>query len=206
MVLKKLIILMSILFSSGSLADQNNILLVRHGEGEHNVQGFHNSNMEHQNYRVSNLTDLGRKQIKDTAEAFKAAGFNCDNIDLVLVSPLPRTVQTAQVLLQEGVISVDKIKLEPRLIEVQAGDLEGLQHEKGKDHWDHSDGHKHGGETEQDVNARVSLLLAEMKSKYSNKNIAMVSHGTPSSEIIKIIKKKDSRTKMKNGELLILRI
>lgn len=200
----KVISLLLLLISMSSYAMPNNLILVRHGQGEHNVQRFHNSNMEHPNYRVANLTKVGIEQIKSTAKEIKKLGFDNSNIDLVLVSPLPRTVQTAEVLLEEGIIKREHIKIEPRLIEVQVGDLEGLRYEAGKDFWDHSDGHQHGGETDADVMARVSAMIKDLSKQYSGKNIVLVSHGTPSSEIIKFVTNTEVQTKLNNGEVRLL--
>ncbi|KAJ5541087.1 hypothetical protein N7494_006163 [Penicillium frequentans] len=60
------------------------LYLVRHGEGEHNLNNSHH-------FRDAHLTDTGKDQCRDLRDTFPYH----DDISLILASPLRRTIQTA---------------------------------------------------------------------------------------------------------------
>lgn len=71
------------------------IYLVRHGQGVHNVSG----ETDHANYKSwdhmdAPLTDLGRQQAEALHDHVEATGIKAQ-VELVVVSPLLRTLQTA---------------------------------------------------------------------------------------------------------------
>jgi|SaaInlStandDraft_2_1057019.scaffolds.fasta_scaffold00354_22 broad specificity phosphatase PhoE len=192
------------LFFTFELHAKNTIIIVRHGQGEHNIGNFYNADMSHANYRISNLTDKGRKEALNAARKLDSFGY-AGKIDLVFVSPLPRTIQTAKIISSYGIYDSSLEIIEPRLVEVKTGNREGLPHEDGKDSWDHSDGRSHGGETGDDVRERVGDLLNELSSKYENMNILLVTHGTPASELISLVSKV-SDVRLKTAEIKFLDI
>lgn len=63
---------------------------IRHGEG------FHNLNQENRQIHDPSLTDKGREQCRASCKAFPFHG----NVELILVSPLRRTIQTALLVLE----------------------------------------------------------------------------------------------------------
>ncbi len=89
------------------------LILVRHGQTESNVRGLLDAAMP-----GPPLNDLGREQA--AALPGRLAG---ERIERVVVSPLARTVETAQPLLEATGLTATE---DERLREVQAGDLEGL--------------------------------------------------------------------------------
>lgn len=92
------------------------IFIVRHGQNEDNANGILNGR------RDLPLTDLGRQQARDLAEAINAAGLT---FDAVYCSPLGRAVETARV-----VCDVLDLKSEPvvisELIERDFGVMTGM--------------------------------------------------------------------------------
>ncbi len=120
--------LFTIFFSAFSLSlhsMEQQLIVIRHGEAGNNIEKVYNSNPENPNYKIFNLTEAGILATQKTAKDLIAQGFSNDNIAAVFVSPLPRTKQTADILVQQGLVSKDKIILDKRLIELNAGDLEG---------------------------------------------------------------------------------
>ena len=84
------------------------IYFVRHGQTEYNVQQLLGGN--------SNLTDLGRQQASQAAEMFKDI-----DIDVIIVSNLKRTYQTAEII---NKYHNAEILIDDRLNERYYGELE----------------------------------------------------------------------------------
>ena len=105
-------------FSFYSMEQQ--LIVIRHGEAGNNIEKVYNSNPENPNYKIFNLTEAGILATQKTAKDLIAQGFSNDNIAAVFVSPLPRTKQTADILVQQGLVSKNKIILDKRLIELNA--------------------------------------------------------------------------------------
>jgi len=82
---------------------------VRHGQSEYNLLGLCNDDP---NKQVS-LTDEGRLQAARAAALMIAAPF-----DAAFSSPLPRAVQTAEILLAGRILP---LRIEPRLADIRSG-------------------------------------------------------------------------------------
>lgn len=162
------------------------IIIMRHGEGTHNIELFHSSNPDHPNYRPAYLTEKGKEQVQETAEQLRSLGFSKDTISVAFVSPLPRTQQTAQILVEQGVLAADAIVFDKRLIEVQMGDREGRYcSEFPESHWDHSSALLYHGETIEQVLERMKDIFNEVKSMHSDtKHILLITHGTPALKLL----------------------
>lgn len=205
--MKKIFLFLIILLIAGCKTKDNSakLIIIRHGQGTHNVEGFYSSDPNHPNYRPAYLTEKGMHQARRTAFRLSAQGISKENIQEVYVSPLPRTIQTANYLVEEGIISPDQIKIEPRLIEVQMGEREGKHYyEFPEDPWDHSKAHEYGGETNQDVRNRVISLYNEVISNHPKKNIIFVTHGSPALELTKAIE--GNAKKLNPAEYKILQL
>lgn len=87
------------------------IVFVRHGEGYHNLNDSSSKNKHNPNWDIlyPGLTSVGKKQAMNLYEKFMN-----ENIDLVLVSPLKRTLETYEGMFKERsnipVISLDIIR------------------------------------------------------------------------------------------------
>lgn len=185
--LKTLAYLFVILTPSISFADTTNqIILMRHAAGEHTVQQVYNADPNHP--LKFHLTEEGKKQAVKAAKAMKKQGIDQNTIQKVLVSPMPRTIETAEILAEQGVFPREMITIEPRLVEIQMGEREGHHFSEYKEHpWDHSDADvKYGGETYGAVQKRMVALYKEMASEHKAQkgHILMISHGTASKMLI----------------------
>ena len=114
------------------------------------------------------LTNKGIDQAKKTKEEFKDVNF-----DLVFSSPLMRAIDTAKEITDKDII------IDQRLIERDSGlNEENLVADTNpKELWDYNlnyDGHQ--GETVKEILSRVNLLLKDLKSKYPDKTILLVTH------------------------------
>ncbi len=139
------------------------IYFVRHGQTEYNVQNILGGN--------SNLTDLGKQQAQQAAEQFRDIHF-----DIIFVSNLKRTYQTAQIINQYHNV---EIIVDDRLNERYYGDLE-LSDETKLDlapFWHITQELKHDGvETIEQLKTRANSFMQYIKTNYPNKNILAVSH------------------------------
>jgi broad specificity phosphatase PhoE len=112
--------------------------------------------------------------VKQTAKKLLKEGFNNKNIVHVYVSPLPRTIETANLLAQMGLFSKDKIIIDRKLIEIQAGNLEGLP--EGPP-WNDQTAYKYHAETPSHVAHRVDLFYKKLKEENPCGNVIVVTHG-----------------------------
>jgi alpha-ribazole phosphatase/probable phosphoglycerate mutase len=115
------------------------------------------------------LSDLGIRQSKDLINLVQGKRF-----DAVFCSDLKRAIQSATITFG------DKIIIDPRLRECNYGEynaalseiVEPLQEKCIVERFP-------DGESYEDVKARVSSFLNDLKTKYDGKNIAIVAHKAP---------------------------
>lgn len=117
------------------------------------------------------LTNIGIEQAKNLAQKLSS-----QNIDVIISSPLKRAVQTSEIISKtcNAPIVIDK-----RLIEQNYGIYEGVDRKmenflKNKKNFAYS---YPKGESMLRVASRVYPLIDELKDKYVDKNILILSHG-----------------------------
>ena len=140
------------------------IIVVRHGETDENIGHIMQGNMD----TVLNNTGINqaievRNKLKDT------------NIDLIISSPLKRTAVTAQLISNYTIpIIYDK-----RLLSRNHGEFEGISRDTidNNEYWNIKINKEYQtAESVADLFNRVSSLLNEIKEKYKNKTILLVTH------------------------------
>ena len=89
------------------------IYVVRHGQTDYNIKHVFQGHID------IPLNETGKKQAQEIALRFKDI-----DIDMILVSPLQRTIQTAEYISQ---VTDIPITVEERIIERSFGDMEGHQ-------------------------------------------------------------------------------
>lgn len=191
---------------------QSFLIVMRHGEGTHNVRNVADKD--------AHLTDKGKLQARTTAKKLLQQGVNKDTISYVFVSPYLRTQETAIQLASEGVIDATKIILEPRIAEPTFGALEGKPFvipANGEDPWDLIATEKVGGESLKEVRQRVQEFYRDLQKLSSSESITnasqsdkkcghiiVISHGTPSRELIDIATEGKERTKLETAEAKLI--
>ena len=143
------------------------IYVVRHGQTEwnleHRVQGI--SDIE--------LTEQGIEETKDLKKLVDKL-----DIDVVISSPLKRTRETAKILTPDKPINIDD-----RIIERNWGLNEGANIDE-VDRWDCWDVVLNTGLNEiekiQDFMYRVSEFIEDIKTRYKDKNVLIVTHSAVS--------------------------
>jgi 2,3-bisphosphoglycerate-dependent phosphoglycerate mutase len=150
---------------------------MRHGQAESNVNrilaGRH---ME------SHLTEYGRQQVVDSAKQL----MKNIAIEKVYVSPVTRTVETAQIVCQ--VLGTDYV-IDERLYETDMGRLVGMNYEEVTTKYGdvltrfYSDYdpvlESFGVEAFASVKRRITTLLDDLLEKHEQRNVLMVTHLDP---------------------------
>ena len=179
--------LFAILFSVFSLSlhsMEQQLIVIRHGEAGNNIEKVYNSNPENPNYKIFNLTQAGILATQKTAKDLLAKGFSNANIAAVFVSPLPRTKQTADILVQQGLVAKDKLILDKRLIELNAGDLEG---KPTFPNWKPSFAKDYHAESEEQVKNRIKEFYDSILDQYPQGNIIVITHALASQDLLELV-------------------
>lgn len=182
------------------------VILMRHGQADNNVNrilvGRHIE---------SHLTEFGKNQVLDTAKYLKEI-----SIDKVLVSPVVRTVETAEIVCEYLGVSYE---IDERLYEIELGKLVGMNYEEiilkyGNlflQFYTENDAAltHYGVESFASIKQRMKNILDEITERYTNKNVLMISHLDPIKAAISILLdlKPDSlyRWHIRNASLTILK-
>lgn len=142
-----------------------NIYLVRHGQTEANVNKLFNGRNE------GNLTQFGIEQAKSLLDIIKNL-----NIDIIFSSPLKRAIQTAEILnLNNKELIIDERLIERDFKNYTLKSVELIE--------DKSIIYKKECENDIDIEPfskiceRVGNFISDIKLKYNEKNILIVSHG-----------------------------
>lgn len=154
------------------------LLVMRHGEADNNVQNRYNADMQNCAYKEAHLTEKGKAQVHAAAQELQAHNFTKETIAGAYVSPLPRTIETAKILLENNIIA--GFIIDDRLKEVNMGAREGhCYNEFLDDPWDHQRAASYQGETDVQVTERLKSLLTDVRNKFPTETILFVTHGTP---------------------------
>ena len=149
------------------------LYIVRHGQSQANAKGIlPGSKID------TPLTTKGIDQARATKEALATINFS-----KVVASPLLRAAQTASII-----AGFDKtITFDPRLVEYDYGHWDGMleadvwskypqyfdaKHNLLPNSWEQS-----GGDSYDEVKAKIAELFAELVKKYPNDSVLIVSHG-----------------------------
>ncbi len=151
-----------------------NVYYVRHGESEGNVQGIV-SGGEHD----ALLTDEGRKQASRAGKDLKNK-----NIDLIVCSPMQRTLETARLIAAEVGIDSKDILVNEDFRERMMGVYSGKPHKKYREDMVSGNFHE-SAETPATLKERVSRGFDWLK-KQQGKNVVLVSHGA-TGRMVKVI-------------------
>ena len=162
-----------------------NIYVVRHGETKENMLDLINGRND------GELTEVGKEQAQRVAEQLKN-----ENIDLIIASPLKRTKQTAEIINIKGIETI----YDDRIIERDTGELMykpisildlSRFYDVGLEKYDNIEGFK-------SILKRVEDLFEDIRLKYADKNILIVTHGDVCKAINSYFNKIYDADKIKN--------
>jgi isoleucyl-tRNA synthetase len=155
----------------------NKYFLLRHGQTIYQKQGLKMNYGADEN-PVLSLTDEGIKMVKEAAEKLKK-----ENISLIFSSPYERTMQTAETVAEVLGISKEEIKYDDRIVDINLGKFMGRPMEESFSFYFFGDkkfdNRPEGGESWDDILARVKSFLEDLEKRYTGKNILIVSHADP---------------------------
>ncbi len=153
---------------------KNTYYVMRHGEAENNSLGVVSSWPEN----LHHLTVKGKKQVEE------AIGWLKDKkIDLIFVSPLVRTKETADMVAKGIGCPADKINVEDSIRELNAGVWNGKPFAEFIKFFDHGNRFNitpDGGENYVNIKKRMGDFLYGLEDKYEGKNILIITHDSPS--------------------------
>jgi probable phosphoglycerate mutase len=150
---------------------------MRHGQAESNV-----SRILAGRHMKSHLTEHGRQQVVDSAKQL----MKNIAIEKVYVSPVTRTVETAQIVRQ--ILGTDYV-IDERLYETEMGRLVGMNYEEATTKYGdvlnrfYSDYdpilESFGVEAFASVKHRITSLLDDILQKHEDSNVLMITHLDP---------------------------
>jgi len=165
------------------------VTLVRHGETEENYLG------KIQGRTNPLLNDTGRRQVLRLKNKLSNL-----NYDLCFTSPLIRCFETAIVLVGDRV----EIIRDDRLIERDLGELEGrpVAEYNAFQFWNYDKNRSdYGIEPVQDLIKRCRDFLDEIKKKYPDKSIMIVTHGGPYRAFRHLLKEDSLKGNLLDGKI-----
>lgn len=140
------------------------LYVVRHGRTDSNDKKIFNGRYD------EDINKIGISQ----AEIARDKLANHD-IDLIISSPMKRTLHTAQII---NTKNIDLI-LDERFIERDMGELtlKNVEDKDRKEYWKYNKSKYEGLESISEVQNRVFEGLDNIKNKYNDKNVLIVTHG-----------------------------
>lgn len=160
-----------------------NLIFMRHGEATDNVKEI----ISDKEIYWSVLTEEGERVVKESVKAISW------DVDKIYVSPLPRTIQTAHFLCEKfpGI----EVLIDGRLKEIQYGKYSGKQNNPELDNAriEQINGNyfiRFGdfGENKYEIEKRLCDFLIDVKNNnFDNNTIAIVSHGSITSYMKRIL-------------------
>jgi len=143
------------------------LILVRHGQTDENTKGIIQM-------FDSKLTELGKKQARDVALKLKD-----EKIDIVYVSDLTRTIETAQEIIKNypkiKVIHTKELR-EKDVGEFKGKSLEDLKQETIKSGLSFYDFAPEDGESFIDLQKRIVKFYELLSKQYKNKTVLVITH------------------------------
>ena len=163
------------------------IIFIRHGESEKNVL-----NMSSHSLDMHPLTEKGRKEVRKIVEKFS------DKIDIILVSPVLRARETAEILNKK--IGAE-IKLENAILEYNYGEWNDIpKRELLKSNKNYQKYKKltsledkfnfrlgKNGESRKEIVERIGKFIKKLVKNNLEKTILIVSHGGINAAICKAV-------------------
>ena len=149
----------------------NTYFVMRHGEAENNTK-----NILSYDLTDSHLTEKGKRQAQEGAEALKGSG-----IEVIYASPFLRTKETAEIVADALGIDRSKIIVDNRLHELDFGDFSGKPLAEFVSYRDtyapHFTEKFPGGESYNDAKRRFGEFLYEIENTLTGKRVLIVTHG-----------------------------
>lgn len=163
-----------------------NLIFLRHGEATDNVKEL----ISDEEIYWSVLTEKGKKDVLESIKLLP------DNIDVIYVSPLPRTIETAQYVYEK--YSSISVFIEDRIREIRYGKYSHCKNNEELDEvrnrqiaGDYFVRFGEYGENKFEIEKRLSSFLVDVSKKNYN-SVLIISHGSIISYMKRILNIKTS--------------
>jgi broad specificity phosphatase PhoE len=168
--------------ATSSLFGALDVIIIRHGQADHNIHDTRNADPKNPHYVVSNLTQKGKEQAVDIAFKLKGEKINPSLVKAVYVSPLPRCIETARIIMNALGIT-QRMTIDQRITERNVGDLEG------KPFFPISDrtARQHGGEAQEDIKKRVTSFYDYLAKTYHTGTVLIITHDSIAKTLCRLI-------------------
>lgn len=174
-----------------------NLIFMRHGEATDNVREI----ISDKEIYWSTLTEDGKKVVNETVDSIT------QQVDKIYVSPLPRTIQTAHIVCEK--LSNVEVVVDNRLREIGNGKYSGKQNNSELDavrekqvSGDFFVRFGEYGENKFDIEYRLSMFLKDVyEQNFKNNTIMIVSHGSITSFMKRILDIKTAHIKTGKAEI-----
>lgn len=152
------------------------LILIRHGEAEHNIERLFDSSI----ISRSHLTVVGIQQVINSTnllkELFKDKYYK---VSRIFCSPLLRTIETArifkEIMKENELYRDDRFCIDYRLREIEMGDFDRVNvNEYPEGSWNFGNNDKYGGECTFDVQKRSNEFLDNLNPFNIN---VVITHG-----------------------------
>jgi isoleucyl-tRNA synthetase len=152
----------------------NEYFVMRHGQAVANLTySISNKIGDH----LDELTELGREEVKDTAENM------AEKPSIIISSPYKRCLETASIVAEAVGLDENSVLTDERLKEFSVGDFKTgetwAEFWKAYPELESRYEMKLPGENLTDVRARMTAVFTDLEKKYSGKKILIVSHELP---------------------------
>lgn len=150
---------------------------MRHGETNWNYLGII------QGRSKNRLSKKGQIQVENQAEKYKDVPF-----DLIIASPLVRTIQTSNIMNKYHNVKIIK---DERIIEIGQGVFTGRKKKNLTEEEKQIRAKRleeYGIESYESVLKRVKDFLVDIKNRYNDKNVLVVTHRSLASSLYAVVK------------------
>jgi len=173
---------------------RNKYIAIRHSEAKSNVENYVDSGED----KTNHLTEKGEKTTLAKAQELKK-----ENIDIIISSPVLRAKETAEIISKElGIEIIYDERIREKNFGKHSGETFGEHAKIYKDVRDKFKARCPDGENEIDVRLRMGDFIYDIDSKYSHKNILIISHGTPIHFLFSISVGEENKKALENVDYL----
>ncbi len=164
----------------------NKYFVMRHGQAKSNVDQIFDSKGDPNNH----LTEEGKAGVEAQVKTFAQK----NKIDLIIMSPLVRTRETAKIAQKVLGVSDSAVMVDERLREIDVGIFNGKPviewRASFNSHGDPFTTVTDGAETYTQIRERVGDFIFEIERRYAGKNILIVTHERPAWLLNTIVERK----------------
>ncbi|MEK7520306.1 MAG: class I tRNA ligase family protein [Patescibacteria group bacterium] len=158
---------------------RNRYFMMRHGEALSNKMQFADARGNPKNH----LTEKGKEEVAAALARFQKKHKNT-HADILIVSPLLRTQETAALVASFFKMPMECVLTDPLVGEIDLGDFDGGKIRELDGASFHSVAERFstafpGGESRNDVKKRMTRFIHGTERTYQGKNIFIVGHGDP---------------------------